>query len=297
MIAATRVGRPHSSLNCKRAPWGTRFEPFAGAGFHAVLQGSCWLVPLSGDAVRLGVGDVVFLPHGRGHVLADSPTTPAVRAELINPQNPLAALPQVFDPEATNLLCGGYLFDRSRPNPLLDQLPDVIHLPASAGDRRMLDAALGLLHDELEQPLPGNAAVMPALLDAMLLYILRAWLADADSGFSHAGWPAAFRDSAILSALTAIHQEPAQPWTVEALADRATLSRAAFARRFTACVGQPPMAYLTWWRITLAARSLRATDAPVAAIAEQVGYASQFAFANAFKRATGIAPGRYRRAG
>jgi AraC-like DNA-binding protein len=84
---------------------------------------------------------------------------------------------------------------------------------------------------------------------------------------------------------------------VEALATHAALSRAAFARRFTACVGQPPMAYLTWWRMTLAARSLRATDAPVAAIAEQVGYASQFAFANAFRRATGIAPGRYRRAG
>ncbi|HEY3870554.1 MAG TPA: helix-turn-helix transcriptional regulator [Actinocrinis sp.] len=84
---------------------------------------------------------------------------------------------------------------------------------------------------------------------------------------------------------------------MEALATHAALSRAAFARRFTACVGQPPMAYLTWWRMTLAARSLRATDAPVAAIAEQVGYASQFAFANAFRRATGIAPGRYRRAG
>jgi AraC-like DNA-binding protein len=161
----------------------------------------------------------------------------------------------------------------------------------------MLDAALGLLRDELEQPLPGNAAVVPALLDAMLLYILRTWLADADPSFGHGGWPAVFRDPAILGALTAMHQDPARPWTVEALATHAALSRAAFARRFTACVGQPPMAYLTWWRMTLAARSLRATDAPVAAIAEQVGYASQFAFANAFRRATVIAPGRYRRAG
>src|SRR3981081_2896550 len=75
MVAATRIGRPHSSRNCKRAPWGTRFEPFAGAGFHVVLQGSCWLIPAEGDAVPLGAGDVVFLPHGRGHGLAGSPAT------------------------------------------------------------------------------------------------------------------------------------------------------------------------------------------------------------------------------
>jgi AraC-like DNA-binding protein len=323
MIAATRVGRPHSSLNSKHAPWGTRFEPFAGAGFHAVLRGSCWLVPLSGDAVRLRAGDVVFLPHGRGHVLADSPTTTPTRATAATSPNSASAMAGPLGPDATILLCGGYLFDRGRPNPLLDQLPDAIHLPAAIGDRRTLHAAIGLLRDELEQPLHGSTAVVPALLDAMLLYILRAWLADADqadqadeAGHCHhatavdivpgatatstaaataTGWPAAFSDPAILSALTAIHQAPAQPWTVDALANHATLSRAAFARRFTACVGQPPMAYLTWWRMTLAARSLRETDAPIAAVAQQVGYASPFAFANAFKRALGTAPGRYRR--
>jgi AraC-like DNA-binding protein len=92
-----------------------------------------------------------------------------------------------------------------------------------------------------------------------------------------------------------MHREPAHPWTVRSLGEVAGLSRTAFARRFTALVGQPPLAYLTWWRLTVAARLLRRTDAPLAAIAAKVGYGSEFAFAAAFRREYGIAPGRYRR--
>jgi AraC-like DNA-binding protein len=304
MVAAARLGRPHSSRNYKRPPWGTRFEPFAGAGFHVVLRGSCWLIPTRGDAVALAVGDVLFLPHGRGHGLADSPATPltCARAEpLAATENgrervPVTARSEGSRPgDETILLCGGYLLDRSRPNPLLDELPDPIHLPARTGDRRSLHATVGLLGSELDRPLPGSAAVVPALLDAMLLYILRAWIDEQAGQHPVTGWAAALSDPAILAALSVIHDDPARPWTVQALAKHAALSRAAFARRFTATVGQAPIAYLTWWRMTMAARSLRETDAPIAAIANEIGYTSQFAFANAFKRALGTAPGRYRR--
>ncbi|MDG4863395.1 helix-turn-helix transcriptional regulator, partial [Streptomyces sp. T-3] len=88
---------------------------------------------------------------------------------------------------------------------------------------------------------------------------------------------------------------PARPWTVEDLGARAGLSRAAFARRFTALVGQPPLAYLTWWRMTTAGRLLREADAPLRTVAEQAGYTSEFAFAKAFKREYGMAPGQYRK--
>jgi AraC-like DNA-binding protein len=138
---------------------------------------------------------------------------------------------------------------------------------------------------------------VPALLDMLLLYILRAWLDERPHHGSATGWAAALGDPAVSAALQEIHNDPARPWTVEGLGARAGLSRAAFARRFTALVGRPPLAYLTWWRMTTAARLLRRSDAPLHVVAEQVGYSSEFAFANAFKREYGIAPGRYRRQG
>jgi AraC-like DNA-binding protein len=92
-----------------------------------------------------------------------------------------------------------------------------------------------------------------------------------------------------------MHRDPARPWTVASLAAEAGLSRAPFARRFTALLGRPPLTYLTWWRMTTAARLLRESDAPLAAIAAEVGYGSEFAFAAAFKRRHGVAPGRFRR--
>lgn len=109
------------------------------------------------------------------------------------------------------------------------------------------------------------------------------------------GWGAALRNPAISAALLALHRDPAHPWTVKTLADQAGLSRAAFAHRFTTLIGQPPLGYLTWWRLTLAARLLCESDAPLSEVAAQVGYGSEFSFANAFKRAYGTAPGRYRR--
>jgi AraC-like DNA-binding protein len=108
-------------------------------------------------------------------------------------------------------------------------------------------------------------------------------------------WSAALHDPATAAALSCIHADPAYRWTVEELATRAGLSRSAFARRFTALVGRPPLAYLSWWRMTLAARLLRESDAPLSTVARQTGYTSEFAFANAFKREYGVAPGRYRR--
>jgi AraC-like DNA-binding protein len=135
--------------------------------------------------------------------------------------------------------------------------------------------------------------VVPALLDTVLVYLLRQWYdSRPDTG---AGWAAALRDPVVGAALRAMHEDPGRPWTVASLAAYAGRSRAPFARRFTALAGRPPLGYLTWWRMTLAARLLRESDATVAAIAHRVGYGSEFAFATAFRRHHGCAPGRYRR--
>ncbi|MEW9533039.1 helix-turn-helix transcriptional regulator [Microbispora sp. NPDC049125] len=155
--------------------------------------------------------------------------------------------------------------------------------------------AVDLLGGELDHPRLGADTIVPALLDMLLLYILRAWFDEQTEHGTTTGWAAALGDPAISAALHALHRDPALPWTVETLGSQAGLSRAAFSRRFTTLIGQPPLTYLTWWRMTAAARLLRETDAPLAEVATRIGYTSEFAFATAFKREYGIAPGKYRR--
>ncbi|GAA3993863.1 AraC family transcriptional regulator [Streptomyces sp. NBC_01352] len=296
-VAAMRSGRPHSGRRDYLAPWGTRFEPSDGAGFHVVLRGSAWLVPAEGDPVALGPGDVAFLAHGRGHALASGPD---VEMDLVR-LDPDGAWPELPSPERdappdTVMLCGAYLLDRSRAHPLLTELPEVVHLPARVGAHRSLRAAVELLGAELEEAQPGADTVVASLLDTLLLYILRAWWQGERHGTGQpTGWAAALADPAVAAALRAIHGDPAHPWTVEELGARGGLSRAAFARRFAALVGEPPLAYLTWWRMTTAGRLLRTDDLPLRQVAQRTGYASEFAFAKAFKREYGVAPGQYRR--
>lgn len=303
VITAMRAGRPHSSRRSKYAPWGMRFPASEGAGFHVVLQGTAWLIPPGeAPAVRLGVGDVVFLAHGRGHALADDPGTPL--DDVVPGPDGTWPTPDDEPPSdaaapSAQLLCGAYKLNRARAHPLLTHLPDVVHLPAGIGAHPALRSAIDLLGGELRTPLPGSDAVVPALLDTLLLYILRTWWLEEQASpradGRPAGWSAALADPAVSAALSAVHDDPARPWTVEELGSLGGLSRAAFARRFTALVGEPPLAYLTWWRMTTAGRLLRADDAPLRSVAQRAGYTSEFAFAKAFKREYGMAPGQYRR--
>lgn len=150
-----------------------------------------------------------------------------------------------------------------------------------------------MLGAELHHPRSGTDAIMPALIDMLLLYVLRAWLDEHTD--QPTGWATALTDPAIATALHHIHRQPETPWTVEELAKRASLSRATFAKRFTTAVGQPPLTYLTWWRMTTAARLLHRTDIQIHAIAQRCGYSSEYAFSKAFKREYGIPPNQYRR--
>ncbi|QFU88639.1 AraC family transcriptional regulator [Amycolatopsis sp. YIM 10] len=285
VLAVVRAGRPRSALVGWRAPWAQRFPPVPGAvGFRVVLRGECVLIPADGVPVRLGTGDVVLLPHGGPHVLADAPeTVPA--AEVCDPDAPDFVEPAPAD-AGTLTLCGAYELAPAGGHPLLRDLPEVVHL----GGGPELRSTVDLLAGELLRPGLGTGGVVPALLDLVLLYALRTWFAER-----RPGWGAALRDPVVNRALEAIHAEPARPWTVATLAERGGLSRAPFARRFTELTGRSPGRYLTWWRMTTAARLLRESDAPLAVVAAAVGYRSEFAFATAFKRQYATAPGRYRR--
>ncbi|WP_132194837.1 MULTISPECIES: AraC family transcriptional regulator [Kribbella] len=294
VIAAMRTGTPHSTRHELYAPWGMFFPSSQGAGFHVVLQGSCWLIPPpNGTPIALGPGDVAFVHGETSHGLADSPSTPL--AEIKRQREPYSQVRGEGSGAATVVLCGAYMLDETRAHPLLSEVQQIVHLPAQVGCHSSLRATVDLLGSELERPLLGFGAIVPALLDTLLLYILRAWFDQEPHNKKATGWVAALNDPAIAAALTSIHDDPAHPWTVEQLGAEAGLSRAAFARRFTVLIGQPPLTYLTWWRMTTGARLLRESDAPLRVISQQAGYTSDIAFSAAFKRQYGVTPGRYRR--
>lgn len=294
VLRTTRAGGTLSVRTVVDAPWGIAFGDLPHAGFHVVVQGTCWLSLEDGSAPRrLVAGDVAYLPHGARHVLSDAPGRPArdwrrLAEDYTEP-------PAADEAARTVLLCGAYRLDADGPSPLLAALPAVVHVPADQAARNgPLTASLTLLAAELDARHPGSEVVLERLVDLMLVYLLRAWLArqPADCG----GWLAAVADRQVGRALALVHADPGRRWTVASLACAVGLSRAAFARRFTERVGEPPLAYVTRWRMTVAARLLREADQPLAAIAHRVGYDSEFAFAKAFKRARGLPPGRYRSA-
>ncbi|MEU5596472.1 AraC family transcriptional regulator [Streptomyces sp. NPDC020298] len=291
-ISAVRTGRPSSNRLLVGGRWCVRLSAYEGAGFHVVLGGGCVLLPDGGgEPVTLGTGDVVLLPHGAGHVLADGPVSAgdvrrAVPFEKVTEADvrPAAGGPQV------ELLCGKYRLDRARVHPLMAELPEVVHLRNRIGAHPELRAAVDLLARELTGDRPGATLALPSLLDLLLVYMVRAWLTEASTG----AWSAALSDPPTAAALRALHAAPSAPWTNARLATEAGVSRATLSRRFTSLVGRPPMAYLTWWRLTLAATRLRDTDAPLATVARDAGYASPYALSHAFSREFGVTPGRYR---
>jgi AraC-like DNA-binding protein len=302
-ISAVRIGQPSSNRLRVAGSWCTRIPRYEGAGFHVVLVGTCWLLPDGGAPVALGTGDTVLLPHGTGHVIADSPVDAATAARALPldpafdgrpPRRRAASGPTpAGGTEAgteVEVLCGKYRFDRSHVHPLMAELPQVVHLPHRVGSHPELRAAIDLLGSELAAPRPGGCVAVPSLLDLLFVYMVRSWMAEASAGV----WPAALGDPVVSAALRALHSEPAAPWTNERLAADAGVSRATLARRFTALVGRAPMAYLTWWRLTLAATQLRDTPHALAAIARTVGYSSPYALSHAFAREFGTTPGRYR---
>ncbi|MFE9688004.1 AraC family transcriptional regulator [Streptomyces sp. NPDC006285] len=271
VVTSLRSGRPFANREDRQGTWHIPFAPFAGAGFHVVLSGSCRLLTEDGS-LTLNAGDVILTPHGTRHDLAD-----LAHGDRHSP---------------TSLLCGAYQLDQAQTHPLLADLPPVIHLRSEVGHHPSLHSAISLLGDELQQTRQGTASALSTLLDLLLIYMLRAWL-EEESERGAPGWSAVLADPAVSAALSAMHDDPAHPWTVEELGRRGNLSRAAFARRFTGLVGQSPLAYLTWWRLGIAARLLKESDIPLEAVARRVGYTSRYAFANAFKRAHGVSPGRF----
>ena len=275
--------------------------------YHVITKGSGWAAIVGESPVRLETGDIVMFPHGDAHVLSSAP---GIRPTRISPdwmyatRNDPKPIPVVFHtaneftygapaPESPTHVACGFLGCDLRPfNPLIATLPRLLHLPA-ADDGAWVSQVMRQAIDASQNKRPGSDAVLERISEMMFVDAVRRHverLTDASTG-----WLAGLRDRYVGRALALIHENPASAWTIDALADKIGLSRSAFYERFVRLVGQPPMQYLTQWRMQAAANLLRQSRAPVASIALDVGYESEAAFSRAFKRLVGTPPASWRR--
>ncbi|MFC5827356.1 cupin domain-containing protein [Nonomuraea insulae] len=289
IIGTMRVGSAGARLIRQTDRRGVRFSAFSGSGFHIIRRGTCWLITEHGEPVRLGPGDVVLASSGAAHGLRATPCALADLPEVVPGPFPPEPGPADFE-----FLCGAYRLDHGPAPQYLSALPDLIALSPKYERTPRLRTLIDLLAADVAADVagtaPGTGATLPALLDLVLAEVLRQWYDEQDVS----GRPRA-DDPRIAAALREIHENPQRAWTVAQLSSAAAMPRTAFTRRFTTVVGVPPMKYLTTRRLSRAARMLRESDAPLAAIARQVGYTSEFAFSAAFRRVYGTSPGSFRR--
>jgi AraC-like DNA-binding protein len=279
----------------QRAPWGIAFPASPLVYFDFVLAGECWL-RAGGERVRIKAGEFVLVLDHTPHELGSAPDTRAVPIATIIPRlrRQWRRRPKFPAPKGSALvLYGTYQFEATLLSALRG-LPRIIHVGAAdIGGQAQLKALTDALAQELDRPGAGSQAIIDRLIDLLLVYALRTCLTRPDAG--NVAWIAALRDPALGRALEAIHAAPARDWTVARLARETGRSRSGFAAAFTATLGQTPLAYLTRWRMTVAAGLLRETNLSIAAVAQRVGYRNPYAFATAFRRVIGAAPGAERR--
>ena len=193
--------------------------------------------------------------------------------------------------ERVHLVCGFVGFDARPFNPLLASLPRMLKVSTREGGG-WLESLAQLAVTESSSARPGGESVLARASELMFVEVLRRYLASLPT--EHTGWLAGVRDPYVGRALSALHDRPAEQWTVEALAKEAALSRSALAERFAQLVGEAPMQYLTRWRMQLAATLLRTRNVSVFEAATEVGYASEAAFSRAFKKEVGVPPAAWR---
>ena len=278
--------------------------------FHGIVRGSCWAAIVGETPIRLEAGDVVLFPQGDAHVMSSAPglRAPGVDMDFFfsprPPQLPFALSMKNGEITTAKLggagrdhatvVCGFLGLDALPFNPLLAALPRVIHVRGrTLGADSWVTTFLRAVVAESDQRRPGGEAVLERMSEMLFVEVLRRYIDTLPP--EQTGWLAGMRDAAIGRALSLLHERPAESWTVERLAEEAGLSRSSLHERFLNLIGQPPMQYLTRWRMQTASALLRDTAGTVAGIALDVGYESEAAFSRAFKREVGTSPGAWRR--
>ncbi|MFD1544663.1 AraC family transcriptional regulator [Nonomuraea guangzhouensis] len=279
-------------------PWSLRIQDEAPLTVMVMVRGEAWVVPDDGDLTRLRPGEVAIVRGPKPYTVADDPATPP--QVVIHPGQRCATIDgetlyqdldlgvrtwgNATDGGTVAITCT-YHMEGEVSRRLLDVLPTLL---VQQGD-----PLLPLLATEIVKDQPGQGAVLDRLLDLLLISVLRSWFATHEAP----AWYQAQSDPVVGRAMRMLQNNPAHPWTVASLAAQVGVSRASLARRFTELVGEPPMAFLTGWRLALAADLLREPDMTIGSVARQVGYGSPFALSAAFKRVRGVSPQEHRAAG
>lgn len=283
-------------------PWCLRIQDEAPLAVMAMASGSAWVCPDGAAPQRLRSGDLAITRGPAPYILADEVGRPpdvvvhpgerCVTADGRDARLAMHLGVRTWGNSAqgtTTMLVGTYERSGEVGAALLEALPPLLVLTRETFESPLV----GLLAEEIGRDDLGQEAVLDRLLDLLLVAALRAWFATA--GSEAPGWYRAYHDPVVGRAVRMLQHHPDRPWTVAGLASDVGVSRAALARRFTELVGEPPMAFLTRWRLALAADLLLEPDVTVGAVAREVGYATPFAFSAAFKRVRGVSPLEHRR--
>jgi AraC-like DNA-binding protein len=286
-------------------PWSMRIRDEAPLTVMAMVRGTAWVLPDHGDPVDVHAGDVAVFRGPEAYTVADDPATapqvaigPGQECEVLVPAGAALVESMGFGVRTwgnatagtTEMLTGTYQLHSEVSRRLLRALPGLVVLRDEDWDCPVIP----LLADEIVKDEPGQEAVLDRLLDLLLIAVLRAWFARPEAQAPE--WYRASSDPVVGHALRLMHHNPAHPWTVATLAHETGVSRAALARRFNELVSEPPMTFLTGWRIALAADLLREPGATIGSVADAVGYGSPFALSTAFKRVRGVSPQEHRAA-
>ncbi|WP_120003392.1 AraC family transcriptional regulator [Nesterenkonia muleiensis] len=290
--------------NLMTPPWSIRFTDGASITLLTMLRGEAWVIPDDDAPVRLQNRDLAVVNGSRSFLLTSDPhvsvepfyvfaeegtCTDAAGNLLADEEICLGVRTCGTQLEAEHaLLTGSYTTTGRIAERLMSSLPRVLVVP----HQQQRSSHLSLLEAEIVLEEAGQQAILDRLLDLVLIGTLRDWLALPEA--SPPGWHRAATDPVVGAALTAIHNAPSQPWTVETLADEAQVSRATLARRFSEVMEESPIAYLTGWRLSMAADLLERSQDTVESIARQVGYSSAYALSAAFTREFDIRPTQHR---
>jgi AraC-like DNA-binding protein len=266
--------------------------------YHVVTSGTCWGGIVGEAPVQLAPGDVIVFPQGDAHVMSSSPGMrgPQALEAYQRPADgrlPIAMSLNSSGPEKAELVCAFVGCDAKPFNPLLATLPRMLHLrKQQLADGELLEHLVRVAVVESSARRAGSETMLSRLSELLFVEVVRHYCALLPSDTK--GWLAGLRDDVTGRALSALHDRPANPWSLEELAKEVGVSRSVLAERFHAYVGAPPMQYLARWRMQLAASLLSGTNAALAEVALRVGYGSEAALSRAFKRLVGVAPSAWR---
>jgi AraC-like DNA-binding protein len=279
------------------APWSVSFSKKSDALFHVISKGRCFLMYSKEEAaIALNQGDLVIFPNGIAHVLSDTRDTLSVAfLKLVRGlKGPVPVVRYGGGGEITKIVCGTFEIETGQESGLLQVLPEVMHIRASSISAKWLKGTMDLMTHEAKNYGNGSALIVSGLINLMLVQAVRLWIENQPNNNGN-GFLGALQDRRIAAVISAIHSQPQKDWNVGSLAKIAGMSRSSFSAYFSSYVGQPPLFYLTNWRMQVAAQVLRKNvNMSLSRVSEEVGYLSQHAFSKAFKRYHGVSPSQFR---